>query len=159
MDRNSSTLLLINHAGWKAIIPAAPCLAFGVGGLYAFAWLAARGGMTGNPLGTFGCLLFGLFFGYIALGFLFYAKCTLLDKDAGTAEHWIRFVNKWQKETAKFSTKAKLNIWKTQHRGTKLMLRARPESICLWQADSWETVWNKGNEVSRYLGVPLLEDK
>lgn len=93
----SDQLVIVDRAGLLGMVPALPCLFFGLPSLAVVVGSVVNGQLLSNWILVLICTLVGAPFTYLGLGFLTFAHCTRFDRTTRSGEQWFRLIHRWQR--------------------------------------------------------------
>ena len=164
MTRAMDQKTFVSPAGWIGIVPALPCLFFGLPTLTLAIWSVAIGHLLTNWPTILFCLAVGIPMTYCAIGFLGYAQVTLLDRAERGGEHWVRFVRPWQREAFSLGAKSAISVWRSKRGSThaprsRAMLSTTKRSVKLFEHTSHDRVVEQAKAAGAFLGIPVVDEE
>lgn len=156
----SDELLIVNRAGLLGIVPALPCLFFGLPALAVAVGGVAVGHLSRHWPTILVALVVGVPMTYLGAGFLTYARCTSFDRARRGGTTWIRLVHAWQPHTFTLGKSSRLSVWQREGswpRRYRVTLSTTGQSVLVYEHLRRGRVMDVATDVSRFLAIPIVD--
>jgi hypothetical protein len=157
----SEQLIIVDRAGLLGIVPALPCLFFGLPSLALVVASVVKGHLLSNWIQVLICTLVGVPFTYLGLGFLTFATCTRFDRTARSGEQWFRLIHRWQVHEFRLRDKSRITLDReSAHKNIRryrAMLTTTGETLKISEGLRKRPVAEHCRQISEFLGIPLVD--
>ncbi|MDA8018089.1 MAG: hypothetical protein MPN21_11645 [Thermoanaerobaculia bacterium] len=154
--------MISDPAGVLGIVPALPCLFFGLPPLALAVTSILKGNLLSNWITILVCLVVGVPMTYFGVGFLTYARCTRFDRSTRSGEQWIRLIHRWQPEGFQLDDQSEITIHRsargsTSTRRYSASLKTTGSTLKLSESVRKKPVEEHARRVSEFLRIPVRD--
>ncbi|MBZ0113383.1 MAG: hypothetical protein K8J08_13050 [Thermoanaerobaculia bacterium] len=157
----SDQLLIVDRAGLLGMVPALPCLFFGLPSLAIVVGSVVKGQLLSNWILVLLCTLLGVPLTYLGLGFLTFARCTRFDRTTRSGEQWFRLIHRWQRNEFQLRDKSRITLDReSAHKNPRryrAMLTTRGETLKISEGLRKRRVAEHCRQISEFLGIPVVD--
>jgi hypothetical protein len=120
-----------------------------------------KGHLLSNWIQVLICILVGVPFTYLGLGFLTFAHCTRFDRTTRSGEQWQRLIHRWQPHEFRLHDKSRITLDReSAHKSIRryrAMLTTTGETLKISEGLRKRPVAEHCRQISEFLGIPLVD--
>jgi hypothetical protein len=157
----SAQLLIVDRAGILGMLPALPCLFFGLPSLAVVVGSVVKGMLLSHWIQVLIFTLVGVPFTYLGLGFLTFARCTRFDRTTRSGEQWFRLIHRWQRTAFRLRDNSRITLDRESAQKSVRRYRARltttGETLTVSEGLRKRPVAEHCRQVSDFIGIPVVD--